>query len=384
MLLILQIFITLFCLSMLIHGALNLVRFRLDRRLARRQALPAVPPLISVCVPARNEVRNIAACLESLARQDYPHFEVLALDDCSTDGTFEIAEEISRRHPHVHVLRGQPLEPGWIGKPHACRQLGEAARGEWLLFTDADTSFPPNALAQALRLALSRRADLLSGIPRMETITVWERLSVPMVALLSLGMASFDLVSRLPWAWYGGASGAFLFFKRETYEAIGGHRAVFNRIVDDVGLGRATKSAGRRLVMTDLTRLVNCRMYTTFGEVWEGFTKNFYSVFPKALSPLAILFLFGIFTAPWLSFVFGPALGWGTWEATVLPLVQIVAIGVLKGGVDRRFGMPSFADLLLTPLAGLMMAVIAIRSTSRALLRQPTPWRAREYELWKS
>lgn len=383
MLLALQLFITLICLAMLAIGLANIERFRRDRRLMKRQGCPVPPPLISICVPARNEAKNIADCLRSLALQEYPNSEVLILDDSSEDATHAIAEEVAAHYPNVKVLRGRPLEPGWIGKPYACQQLGEAARGQWLLFTDADTVFPPWALDQALRLALARRADLLTGIPGMETVTLWEKLSVPMVALIGMGAASFDLVSRVPWPWYGGGSGAFLFFRREAYEAIGGHRAVSNKIVDDVELGRAVKRAGRRLVMTDLTRLVSCRMYTNFDEVWEGFTKNFYAAFPGVLAPLMILFLFGVFTAPWLSFLFGPALGWGAWEAGILPLIQILAIGLLKAAVDLRIGVPAFSDLLLTPLAGLMMATIAIRSASRHVLKQPTPWRARHYELWK-
>ena len=378
-----QSLVTAVCLGMLATGAMNLWRVRRDLRLMRRRRLPRPAPLISVCVPARNEARNIGRCLESLVRQRYPNFEILVLDDCSTDATHAIAERYARAHPRVRVLRGAPLEPGWIGKPHACQQLGEAARGEWLLFTDADTEFPPRALARGLRMALARRADLLSGIVRMENVTFWERLSVPMVALIGVGSANFDLVTRLSWPWYGGASGAFLFFRRAAYEAIGGHQCVRKRIVEDIEISRAVKRAGLRLVMSDMTRMVSVRMYTNFPEVWEGFTKNLYAAFPGILSPLAILFLFGVFAAPWLVFVFGPALGAGIWTGSLLPLIQILSIAALKLGVEMRIGKPRFLDLFLTPLSGLLMMAIAARSASRALFKQPTPWRAREYELWK-
>jgi chlorobactene glucosyltransferase len=384
MLLALQILLTLACLAMLANGLINLWTFRRDWRLLRRQHLPRNLPLITVCVPARNEERNIAACLRSLARQSYPNLEVLVLDDCSTDKTFEIAQAVAAKHPAIRVLRGRPLEAGWIGKPHACQQLGEEARGAWLLFTDADTVFPPHALERALRLALARRADLLSGIPRLDAVTFWERLSVPMIPLVGMGGAVFELMTRLRWPWYGGASGAFLFFRRAAYEAVGGHQCVQDRIVEDVEMGRAVKRAGLRLVMTDLTRVVRCRMYTTLGEVWEGFTKNFYAAFPGPLFPVAIALLLAIFTAPWLVFIFGAWLGRGAWGVTILPLIQIGAIGLLKAIVDRLGRQVRFADLLLVPLAGVLMAAIATRSASRALLKQPTPWRARDYELWKS
>lgn len=377
-----ELMITAICLGMLATGVLNLLRVRRDYQLMRARALPLPAPLISVCIPARNEARNLGRCLDSLARQRYPNYEVLVLDDCSTDETAAVAERHCAGRPNMRVLRGKPLEPGWIGKPHACRQLAEAARGEYLLFTDADTWFSPRALERGLRLALARRADLLSGMVRMENVTLWERLSVPMLALIGAGAANFHLMTELRWDFYGGASGAFLFFRRAAYDAIGGHACVQSRIVEDVEIARAVKRAGLRLVMSDVTRMVSVRMYTSFREVWEGFTKNVYAAFPGLLSPLAIVFLYVIFTGPWVNFIL--ALGRGTWEATILPLTQIASIALLKAGVELRMGTFRFSDLLLTPLAGLMMAAIAARSASRALLRQPTPWRAREYELWKS
>lgn len=387
MLLTVQIMITILCLGMLLNGVLNGRRIRRDRELMLRQPLPPEPPLITVCVPARNEARNIADCVGSLIRQNYPNFEVLVLDDCSEDDTGEIARRTAAGNPRVRVLEGEPLEPGWIGKPHACRQLAEAACGEWLLFTDADTVFKPWALERTLRLALARRSDLLSGLPSMQVETIWERLSVPMLGLIGVGVANFKLVETLPFPWYGGASGAFLFFRREAYDAIGGHHTVRGHIVEDIELARAIKRKGRRLVMTDVTRLVSCRMYTTLREVWEGLTKNFYACFPGGLFGIMILGLLGLFVVPWVSFLFGPLWGWNPICATVLPLAQILPISFLKAMVDRRMGAPGFWPnlwgILLIPFSALFMAVIALRSGSRALFRQSTPWRARHYELWK-
>jgi uncharacterized membrane protein YvlD (DUF360 family) len=221
----------------------------------------------------------------------------------------------------------------------------------------------------------------------MQAETIWERLSVPMLGLIGVGAANFKLVETLPFPWYGGASGAFLFFRREAYEAIGGHHAVRGRIVEDVELARAIKRNRRRLVMTDVTRLVSCRMYTTLREVWEGLTKNIYACFPGTLFVAMILGLLGLFVAPWVSFLFGPLWGWGSLCATVLPLIQILSLSTLKAAVDHRMGAPGFWQNLwgglLTPLSALFLAIIALRSGSRALLRQPTPWRARHYELWR-
>ena len=378
-----QFLITFICLAMLLSGIANGAAVRRDGRLARRTPVPSPAPLISVCIPARNEARNIAACTESLARQHYPNFEVLVLDDCSGDGTGDLARVVAKRHPNVRVLTGEPLAPGWIGKAHACQQLGREARGEWLLFTDADVLFAPRALEWALRLALARRSDLLSALPRMRVETFWERLSVPLVAVTGAGAISFALMTRLKAPWYGAASGAFLFFRRVAYEAIGGHQAVKDRIVEDIGLARAVKRAGGRLVLTGGGRWVACRMYTSLREVWEGLTKNFYALAPGPLCALAVAGLLGVYAWPWFSYLCGPALGWGAWEATILPLVQIGSIALLRAGVDYGAGELSLRGLLLTPLAGIFLSLIALRSASRALLRQPTAWRARQYELWR-
>ena len=380
----LQIVVTVLCLGMLLNGLINVIHLRRDRRLDRKGSpLPETPPLISVCVPARNEAGNVAACLESLARQDYPNYEVLVLDDCSTDQTAEIAEAVAAAQPHLRVLRGHPLPPGWIGKPHACHQLGAAARGEWLLFTDADTVFQPGTLRMALGRALKRQADLLTGLPALRAVGFWERISVPMLTVIALGVINIPIMERFKHPGIAAASGAFLFFRRRAYEAIGGHRCVRNQIVEDIGLARAARRGGLRLVMTDTSRHVSCRMYRSLSEVWEGFSKNFAAVFPSWLGLLAIGYTLGCFLMPWIWFVCGPAMGWGPLWATMLPLIQLASTATHRALAERRSGQPDLMGLLMTPLAAVLLSLIGLRSLSRTLLRQPTPWRERNYELWR-
>jgi chlorobactene glucosyltransferase len=384
MLLVLQLIVTFICVAMSVNAIVNFASMARDRRLIEAQPLPDDPPFISVLVPARNEARHIQPILRSLVAQDYPNFEVVVLDDCSTDGTGELARAFAAEHPNIRILTGTPLEPGWIGKPNACRQLAEAARGRWLLFTDADTVFGPRALSCSLKLCGARRLDLLTGLPAMEVVGFWERISVPFLAISGLGLLSLPLIAnpRAPW-WFAAGSGAFLFFRREAYETIGGHHVVRSRIVEDITLVRYTKRAGYRVALVDVSEYVRCRMYRSLREVWEGFTKNFRESFPGALMVGAIFYLLGCFTWPWVAFAFGPAWGFGFWTATGLPLIQLICTALVRVWADDRIGKLDLPGLLMMPLAGVFLSVIALRSLSRHIFKQSTPWRDRHYDLWK-
>ena len=202
---------TFFCLVMPILAVLN---FRFLRKKAHREVAEGELPTVSVCVPARNEALNVGACVASLVRQDYPDFEVLVLDDCSEDGTAEIVERITAEHPRVRLIKGRPLPEGWIGKSHACYQLGREATGEYVLFTDADTVFEPGCLREAAAMARAKKCDLLTGIPRMVLPTFWERVSVPLLGVIFTSLVPLPLLEWRRPRWAAAGSGAFLFFRR--------------------------------------------------------------------------------------------------------------------------------------------------------------------------
>ena len=371
-------FLTFLCCGMLFNACCNAVLVRRDWRRARGTALPRPAPRVSVIVPARNEALNIEACLESLGAQQYPDFEVICIDDCSEDGTGPIARGVAERYPAVRVIEGAPLPQGWIGKPWACKQGFDAATGEFLLFTDADTEFHPRALEQAVRYAQASEAGLLSGLPRLVAVSLWERLSVPILAFTTATFV-YALIS-VPWLRrLSAASGAFLFFRREVYEAIGGHERVRGNIVDDLGLARATKWDGHRVVMTEVAGLVRCRMYRSFAEIWEGFSKNFSKVFPGPTILVPIVMMMILFWGPWVCLVAAALSG----EAMLVPALQVLCVLGVRCWSDERLGTRDYLGALLSPVAGVFFSVIALRSWSRALLKQPTPWRNRTYELWK-
>ena len=263
-----------------------------------RRGQPGAPvPLVSLLVPARNEAANIAACARSLLAQTYPRLEVLVLDDRSEDDTRAILERERARDDRLLVLAGEEPPPGWTGKNWACHQLSLAARGDVLLFADADTVFvDPDAVGAIVDALEAGRADLLSGLPKQVVGTVDEALLVPLFywAFLSFTPLAVGLVWRRPA--FTRAVGQLMAFRRDAYHAIGGHAAVRGSVVDDLALARQVAHADLRCRLLDATSLVHCRMYRSGREAFAGFGKNLLGAFGYAVLPY--LFAWG-----WLAYV---------------------------------------------------------------------------------
>ena len=305
-----------------------------------KEELPEPLPLISILIPSRNEESDIVSCLESLRRQDYPNYEILVLDDNSSDNTAAVVEEIAAADPRVKLLRGEPLPQGWAGKPFACHQLASQARGSWLLFTDADTIHAPAMLRSALAYAHNNRLSLLSGFPLQHTVSFSQRVVVPVMY--------FIILSWFPLWWLQGsrkpkpglAIGQFLFLSAQDYREIGGHEAVKSRILEDVWLGFEIARHGKRQATVDLSRVVACRMYEGLGDLWEGFTKWTYSV--SSLSPwifgLMMLAGFSFFIAPFalMAWHFSPVLADYDRFLRII-IIQLMLIMLMRGLVDHRF-----------------------------------------------
>jgi len=203
------------------------------RRL-HRYGRPAQFPRLSVLVPARNEEANIGPCVRSLLAQDYPDFELLVLDDESGDQTAQVLASLATSDNRLRVLSGQPLPAGWLGKQWACHQLAQAASGELLLFTDADTRYHPQALSNAVAALLAERTDMLSAVLREEVVSWGERLVVPILVWSIFSFLPLGLAYRLRLPAFTAANGQFLLFRRRAYEQIGGHAAVRQHTTEDL------------------------------------------------------------------------------------------------------------------------------------------------------
>lgn len=261
----------------------------------RKFALPEVvlseAPLLSLCVPARDEAHQIRACLEAALRSDYPHFELLLVDDHSTDGTGEIAASLA--DSRLRILKGVALPSGWSGKSWACAQAAAAARGELLLFMDADVELAPGTLRRAVGVLQDRKLALLSLFGSWKLESFWERVAIPVIGWFIRGAVDLDAVNS-PGRKEAFANGQFILVRKESYEQAGGHTAIRASVLDDVRLAQLLKQQGLPLGLYHDAGAFRVRLYRSLSEIIAGYTKNFYEGMNR--NPLlalgALLFLF--------------------------------------------------------------------------------------------
>jgi GT2 family glycosyltransferase len=235
---------------------------------------------VSAIVPARNEEANIAAAVRSLAAQ--PEIaEILVVDDESTDGTARVLAQLAESEPKLRVLQAGPLPEGWVGKNHAVWVGAEQALGSWLLFTDADAVHLPGSTARALADAKETGAAMVSYSPQQEMHTWWERTLIPFIYCRLAELYSYAEVNE-PQSPAAAANGQYLLVRADAYRAIGGHAAVRGEVLEDVALAKRAKSAGVGLCFAPGAQIARVRMYTSFGAMWEGWTKN---LFPLVTVP---------------------------------------------------------------------------------------------------
>jgi chlorobactene glucosyltransferase len=340
---------------------------------------PAGAPLLSVIVPARNEERSIERCVRSLLAQT-ANVEVIVVDDRSTDRTGAILTGLSREHPALRVVHGEPLPPGWVGKPWALAQGALHAAGEWLLFTDADTRHAPQACASALAFALARRIDALTLWTHQELGSCAERAVLPSVlGMVLLGSGTMEQLNDPADREHALANGQFILVSRASYDALGGHDALRGEILDDVTFARRLKADGRfRLLLADGQHLVRVRMYASLSELWEGFTKNMYL---GARGDVRVLAAAATFLAM-LSVV--PAALAVDSIGRRRPLRALEALLTLGCGIGtaahgfRRTGIPSRLAWY-APIGYAACAAMMLNSTVRVLSGRGVRWRGRRY-----
>ncbi|MGA8271858.1 MAG: glycosyltransferase [Candidatus Sulfotelmatobacter sp.] len=249
----------------------------------------AIHPAVSVIVPARNEEACLAACLESLVQQNGVPFEIIVVNDQSTDRTREIAcsSSSSPAQNQVRVIDAAPLPAGWTGKNNAVTTGARTARGEWLLFTDADTFHLPGSLARSLEEAHRHGAAMLSYSPEQTVKSFWEKAVMPVIfAELAISFRPSRVSD--PYSPAAAANGQYILITREAYDAVGGHATIAGNLLEDVALACAVKRSGRKIFFRFGADAVRTRMYRTFDQLREGWTKNLALLFPSPLR-LAIL-----------------------------------------------------------------------------------------------
>ncbi|HUU64483.1 MAG TPA: glycosyltransferase [Dehalococcoidales bacterium] len=361
----------------MLNLALNL---RSLKKLRCDEKAPEPAPLISVLIPARDEELNIATCLESLQKQDYPNFEILVLDDNSSDNTATIVEQAVAKDSRIQLLRGAPLPEDWAGKPFACYQLAKQARGSWLLFVDADTTHAPHMLRSTLAQALRLNSSLLSGFPRQLATSLPQKIAVPVLYFIILSWLPLWWLQRSREPKPSLAIGQFLLFPSKEYWRIGGHEAVKSRILEDVWLGVEISRSGGRQVAVDLSPAVSCNMYHNVGAMWEGFIKWVYSVL--ALSPPALAMMMAaayfFFLLPFYSL-------WRELFVVVAPsslraviISQVAMILLMRWLVDNRFKEP-FVSIFLHPVGLSFLFLASFCAVFRRAAGAGVRWKERLY-----
>jgi chlorobactene glucosyltransferase len=348
---------------------------------------PQNAPLISICIPARNEENNIHRCVEAVLDQDYPNIEVIVLDDRSTDATLTQLQQIAVRDSRLIPISGSDLPDGWAGKPHALHQASAVARGEWLCFVDADTFLKPEAISSCYVKALETEADLFTVMTEQVLGSFWEKVVMPLVmTALSVGFSPRRVND--PARRDAVANGQFILIKRSVYDAIGGHEKVKAQIVEDKALSELVKWNGYHLVVADGMQVVRTRMYTSLPTMWEGWTKNIYlglrdhvamlflGAFGASLGLIAALFL-----PLWpLLGLFWYANG-GGWMALVVIIQSLLVWEYLmyfRAFIARKMNIsPWYA--LTTPLGAGIFAAMMLTSAWKVISGQGVTWRGRTY-----
>jgi len=312
-------------------------------------------PAVSVIVPARNEEASIGACIQSLVAQQEVPLEIIVVDDQSTDRTREIVSSFPR--DRVQVIAAGEVPPGWTGKNNAVATGSKAARGEWLLFTDADTIHRPGSLARSLEEAKRQHAALLSYSPEQIVKTFWEKAVMPVVFAELAANFRPSQVSD-PNSRAAAANGQYILITREAYDAVGGHAAIATSLLEDVALARAVKRSGRKIFFRYGGDAVQTRMYRSFAQLREGWTKNLALLFPSPARLAALRAIEFVLIVASFATSLATALRGHRQPAALAGMLAIILYALFLKRIRRAhfhwdanlvavFGLPVFSYLLL-------------------------------------
>ena len=308
-------------------------------------------PMVSVLVPARNEEQNIERCLNSLRNQVYAKYEILALDDNSTDNTLEILNRIAASDNKVRVINGKPLPDDWYGKPYALHQMTQEAKGEILIFTDADTIHTPTSIAWAVTNMQDLKADMISGYIGQIFLSFGEIITVPLMFCLTGFVIPLFVNRYTKVPWFSMAIGQFIVVRKKVFDAIGGCESFKKKTSEDIYMSRYIKNSGYNTRFLNISEHVRCRMYNGYQAAVEGIGKNILDFFWEStlltflivllivvflVLPFPLLFVcifsgspwvwhiisvIGLQTFTWLFMFLGQGLNW--WYCFLWPLMFV-------------------------------------------------------------
>ena len=324
-------------------------------------------PLVSILIPARNEEDTIAGLLNSIGQQSYSNYELFVLDDQSDDNTAYVVEKLALKNPKITLLRGKPLPEGWVGKNWACFQLAQHARGEIVLFLDADVRLSVNALNAALYHMQKNNVVMISCFPTQKIDSLGEWIVVPLMNWLVLSFLPLRAVTRFHHQSLTAANGQFILCNKQPYNEIGGHSAVFDQVVEDMEIARRLKKGKYRIMTVLGNDAINCCMYQGLVESIKGFSKNFYLGFnvspPLFLAILLLLML--VFFGP---FILIPI------NTNFIYCILLILVGRLL--VSLLSKQNPLYNIFLHPLQMIAMFLVGVNSLYWTL-KGKTVWKGR-------
>lgn len=326
------------------------------------------PLSVSVLIPARDEESNIGACLDKVTRQGEAVREILVLDDHSTDATGQIVRRHAALDPRVRLIDGEELPAGWCGKNFACARLAEEARGEWLLFLDADARLAEGAIVTMVCEASRRDLTMLSCWPRFTLESFWEKALMPMLNFVVFTLYPAPLAALRNDESLGLAHGACILVDRSTYFVVGGHTAVRGEVFEDTRLAHLWRAKGERELCLDGQHVVSVRMYSSFAEIWNGFQKNFFPAFQRESSFWAFMTIHAtIFLLPFTLLAWTFAWPVSVAAACVLGMRLLLAV---------RFRHPIWS-VFLHSVAEAVLILLGLSSWWRCKSGKGVEWKGR-------
>ncbi|MDX1441377.1 MAG: glycosyltransferase [Nitrosopumilaceae archaeon] len=342
-------------------------------------------PLVSIILPARNEEEYIAKCLDTLIDQDYPNYEIIAIDDSSQDKTGNIIATYSKQNSKVIHVSAQPKPEGWMGKNWACIEGYKKATGELLLFTDADTKHANNVISLAVNHLLAFNLDALTAIPKMISIDWWTKITLPMISTFLHTRFSAIRVND-PSKKTGYFFGSFFIIKRETYEKVGTHEGVKQEIIEDGALGKKVKESGHKMKMVRADHLIEA--------VWARDRETLWNALKRLMVPLylqshgiavgiffAVLFLLFI---PFPLLVYSSILNFETFSNTLVFITSLIASTLIYIGAVIEVKKALYLKLshaLFGPIGSLVVVLGFLSGLIQAKKNSAVSWRGRTYSM---
>lgn len=365
----------------LINFIINMIYFKNIKNFKLSSEFKDSPPLISILIPARNEESNIKKLLVSLIKQDYKNLEILILDDNSIDSTAAVVKQMELKDSRIKLISGKKIEDGWLGKSWACHQLASQAKGQYFVFTDADTLHFPDTVSKALAALIRNKLDGISIYPKQVMVTFTERMLVSFIGMGLFTMMPLILVKKTKGKFFSTGIGQFFMFKKEAYFKFGGHESVKAEILEDVHLSKRIKAAGFSYMVFDGSSNIFCRMYKNFKDTITGFSKFIFAAFDYngLMEAIAIAFYSILFLSP---FILLPIAIIFEWSKTFLLLntLQILSVFAIKIILSLRF-KERLLDIFLTPVSVCFIIAVAVNSYIQARFKKGVYWKGRIYDV---